>query len=446
MPGTPAGINALVKQLRQLRQFIEANPQDASARQAYDALDKKFEQMKADKKAGERAAKASKPKPALQESTASRTPGPTKREKAAIKLEERYKQSQQSVQQARAILQSLLERRDAVPQGHNFSNDSSRITKDFDLATERLNAEVANSDQLLSRLNKQKASVELAHSRQEQRRNIADDDDIDWTAVIEEADVITSGHQVVVPTQVDPDQSVNDEDFGSDIDMSALETTEIPDDNGHQTPTQLEAGQQYDANARVQPEAAEELGSQTNADQQPEAEDEFGDVVFDDSIPGWYDTILPLGKDLGPAIQSSEYLQDTGSIIGNLDAEPEVETYLANLEGDVVCASIAALTAGIAQEGVNVGIMPSNLQMWARIDNTHGFACVTRPNKMVIPPEGSLPYHYLGLVVDPVVGPSCLQRARLRYHQQKHCQPLPYPSAPLHSDRILQCRYLPCPD
>lgn len=70
-------------------------------------------------------------------------------------------------------------------------------------------------------------------------------------------------------------------------------------------------------------------------------------------------------------------------VLGDFETEPE-ERYLANLEDDIVCASIAALTAGIYQVGVNFGVMPDDLQMFARYDNTHGFRCVTRPNKMVI--------------------------------------------------------------
>ncbi|KAL8634882.1 MAG: hypothetical protein Q9226_009419, partial [Calogaya cf. arnoldii] len=61
------------------------------------------------------------------------------------------------------------------------------------------------------------------------------------------------------------------------------------------------------------------------------------------------------------------------------------EAYLANLASNVVCPSIAALTVGICGQGVKIGTISSDLQLWARIDNTHGFLCPTSPTKIVIP-------------------------------------------------------------
>ncbi|KAL8914271.1 MAG: hypothetical protein Q9172_007121 [Xanthocarpia lactea] len=62
------------------------------------------------------------------------------------------------------------------------------------------------------------------------------------------------------------------------------------------------------------------------------------------------------------------------------------EKDLVDLEGEDVSFPIAALVAGMFMEGVRtIGVMPDNLQLMSRSGSTNGVACLTKPDKMIIP-------------------------------------------------------------
>ncbi|KAL8783989.1 MAG: hypothetical protein Q9213_004240 [Squamulea squamosa] len=297
MSGQPAGHKALTKQFKQLQEYVQKNPADVDASQRLTALKEQFELSKAEKKAAEKAAKASKPKaPVNQEVVAtSSTPVPTKREQTANKRQGNYEQSLQAVEQARATLNGFMEQREAVFWSQGSSEEALKIARRIQSASEELRAAEAKSEQLLQSFNKANKSVQAAHNKLHQRQKeqaaseiIENGDDTSWANVVKAAGAITA--------------------IQHDI---TLAKTQRPD-----------------------------------ASKQPD------------------------------------------SVTEHDETEPE-ETYAANLLGDTVCHSIAALVVGVYQEGVNIGVMPDNLQMLARYGITdsisHGIPYVTRPNKMYIP-------------------------------------------------------------
>ncbi|KAL9633929.1 MAG: hypothetical protein Q9204_003201 [Flavoplaca sp. TL-2023a] len=99
----------------------------------------------------------------------------------------------------------------------------------------------------------------------------------------------------------------------------------------------------------------------------------------DDDL-GWDDAFAPItAKELAPVIP--EMVDEEITCPEDLK-----EKDLVNLEGDDICFPIAALIVGLMIEGVRaIGVMPDSLQMTSRWGVTHDVACLTRPDKMIIP-------------------------------------------------------------
>lgn len=53
-------------------------------------------------------------------------------------------------------------------------------------------------------------------------------------------------------------------------------------------------------------------------------------------------------------------------------------------DGDSISLAIAALTCGIAQQGVMFSVASDNLQQIARLDPSHQFVCLTKPNRFLV--------------------------------------------------------------
>ncbi|KAL9040111.1 MAG: hypothetical protein Q9180_002117 [Flavoplaca navasiana] len=99
----------------------------------------------------------------------------------------------------------------------------------------------------------------------------------------------------------------------------------------------------------------------------------------DDDL-GWDDAFAPItAKE--PATVIPEMVDEEITCPEDLK-----EKDLVNLEGDDICFPIAALIVGLMIEGVRaIGVMPDSLQMTSRWGVTHDVACLTRPDKMIIP-------------------------------------------------------------
>ena len=53
-------------------------------------------------------------------------------------------------------------------------------------------------------------------------------------------------------------------------------------------------------------------------------------------------------------------------------------------DGSSISLAIAALTCGIAQQGVMFNVASDNLQQMARLDPSHQLVCLTKPNRFLV--------------------------------------------------------------
>ncbi|KAI4231379.1 MAG: hypothetical protein LQ349_005654 [Xanthoria aureola] len=330
---------ALVLQIAQLRDILSRRPNPQAERRLAECT-KEYDQRKGqlvgslaervvEKEtlpAEKRAPKPQNPAPSVPVPRSSVAP-PTKREQQLVKAQRRCEQAERAAREARISLNSLTGQRQLLPRGRFYDEDRQRLDKS-----------IANASQ-----------------------NIKTNDDLVLAAKQRAAQVEESVSQAKAKAQ----QLREAQEHDKPAEQSSTTVHERVDDPSHE----LESDKR--AESVQQPE-----GSHVEMDDTME----LGGGNDDDHL-GWEQAFTPItAKKPAPVI--SKPAHETGFT----SPEDLREKDLVDLEGDDISFPIAALIVGILAEGVyGIGIMPDSLQMTSRYGWTSDVACLTSPDKMIIP-------------------------------------------------------------
>ncbi|KAL8640999.1 MAG: hypothetical protein Q9226_008683, partial [Calogaya cf. arnoldii] len=210
-------IGKLTGQLEVLDTILAANPDNVDALRERGPVVARLAEVKEGvklKKQEAKAEKVSEVKADPQRSLASSTPAPIERETTLQDAEKSYGESQQSVQQAQADLQALLQQRATIRYSTKASTIPKRLVKQITSAKKHLEAENAKSERALSNRDSKKAAVDKAYP---ERDIDHDNNDQNWDEVYKTVFPSNGGKQVDKSAKDNAAQPDDDDDFGSDM-------------------------------------------------------------------------------------------------------------------------------------------------------------------------------------------------------------------------------------
>ena len=333
-----AEFEALVTQVKQLEEILSPRPDNAQVKKRLAECTVEYERRKerlagslAEKETLQAEKKAStpqKPAPSVLSSVAPLT----KREQLLLTTQRKCVQAERAAREARVRLNSLIGERSLLLHGN------PRDQQSLDISIDKASRDIKARDDFIlaakGRAAKMEKSVREAKAKAQRR-------------------IEPQGHQLAEqPSTIDHMQV---------------------DEHGHEG----EPAEVVESLQQLEP--MKPVDEPAHPVDQPSHQVDKGNQHVDK--PALQDAFAPItAKKPAPVIPKP--VNKTG-LTSPEDLEEED---LVNLEGEDVSFPIAALVAGMFMEGVRtIGVMPDNLQLMSRSGSTNGVACLTGPDKMIIP-------------------------------------------------------------